>query len=267
MAKSAHSDKNPAVLYREEGPVGIISLNRPDRYNAFNDALIEGLNKSLDQAAAAPGIRVIVIHGEGPGFSAGADLGLFAGVTPEQGRDYIKANYGPLMEKLATLPKPIIAAIYGTAAGVGCALALACDLRVMAEDASFRYAFINIGLGPDGGAGWFLTRAVGYSRAMEIACGGEKIDAQRCLEWGLTNRIAPAEELLSATLKWAQVLAAKAPLALGVTKADLQFAIDHPLQATIAFEADRQMETFASEDLREGVDAFLSKRAPQFKGK
>jgi enoyl-CoA hydratase/carnithine racemase len=265
MAHPEHD--NPAVLYHEEGPVAVISLNRPSRYNAFNDALIAGINSSLDKAAADPKIRVIIVTGAGPGFSAGADLGLFAGVTPEQGRDYIQSNYRPLMRKFCDLPKPIIAAIHGTAAGVGCALALACDLRVMTEDASFRYAFINIGLGPDGGAGWFLARAVGYSRAMEIACSGEKIGADRCLELGLTNRIAPEGEVMTAALQWANELALKAPIALGVTKADLQFAIDHSLEDTIDYEAEQQMSAFASEDLREGVGAFLAKRAPNFKGK
>ncbi|PHN04695.1 enoyl-CoA hydratase/isomerase family protein [Flavilitoribacter nigricans] len=268
MANPEHPiNSNSAVLYHEEGPVAVITLNRPSRYNAFNDALIQGLNTSLDQAAADPNIRVIILRGAGPGFSAGADLGLFAGVTPEQGRDYIKSNYRPLMRKFCDLPKPIIGAIHGTAAGVGCALALACDLRVMTEDASFRYAFINIGLGPDGGAGWFLARAVGYSRAMEIACSGEKIGADRCLELGLTNRIAPVGEMMAFALEWANELAQKAPIALGITKADLQFAIDHTLDETVDFEADQQMAAFSSEDLREGVGAFLAKRPPRFKGK
>lgn len=267
MAQPNSSVDQSAVLYRREGPVAVLTLNRPDRYNAFNDALLAGINDGLDQAAADPEVRVIVVHGAGPGFSAGADLGLFAGVTPEQGRDYIKAHYRPLMQKFCDLPKPIIGAIHGTAAGVGCALALACDLRVMAEDANFRYAFINIGLGPDGGAGWFLTRAVGYSRAMEIACSGDKIPATRCLELGMTNRVVPTEALLTHTMAWANELAQKAPLALGVTKADLQYAVDHPLGATIDYEADQQMTTFASEDLREGVQAFLTKRRPEFKGK
>lgn len=268
MKQAEHPiNKNPAVLYSEEGPVAIINLNRPSRYNAFNDALIQGLNSSLDQAASAPNIRVIILRGAGPGFSAGADLGLFDGVTPAQGRDYIKANYQPLMQKICQLPKPIIAAIHGTAAGVGGALALACDLRVMTEDASFRYAFINIGLGPDGGAGWFLARAVGYSRAMEIACSGEKIGAQRCLELGLTNRIAPVGEMMAYALNWAKELARKAPIALGITKADLQYAVNHTLSETIAYEADQQMKAFASEDLQEGVAAFFAKRPPRFQGK
>lgn len=268
MPKPDYPDpEDSAVLYRETGSVAIISLNRPDRYNAFNDALLRGINTGLDQAASNPEIRVIVLHGEGPGFSAGADLGLFAGVTPEQGRDYIKANYRPLMQKISELPKLIIAAIHGTAAGVGCALALASDLRVMADNASLLYAFINIGLGPDGGAGWFLARAVGYSRAVEIACSGEKVSAGRCLELGLTNRIVPPEDLMKTTLEWAGKLALKAPIALGVTKADLQFALNHTLAETIDYEADQQMSTFSSEDLREGVGAFLSKRRPKFQGK
>lgn len=258
---------NTAVLYHTEGPVAILTLNRPERYNAFNDELINGLNTGLDAANADPKVRAIVITGAGPGFSSGADLGLFAGVRPEQGRDYIKAHYRPLMHKLTHSPKLIIGAIHGTAAGVGCALALACDLRVMAESASLLYAFINIGLGPDGGAGWFLARAVGYSKALEIATGGKKINAEQCLELGLTNRVVADEALLTNALEWANELAAKAPLALGITKADLQFALDNPLAETIDFEADQQMAAFSSEDLREGVTAFLSKRLPVFKGK
>lgn len=256
-----------AVLYKTKGAVALITLNRPDRYNAFNDDLLVGLNAGLDQAAADDSIRTIIIHGAGPGFSAGADLGLFAGVTPEQGRDYIKANYRPLMEKICAIPKPIIGAIHGTAAGVGCALALACDLRIMGEGANFRYAFINIGLGPDGGAGWFLTRAVGYSRAMEIACSGDKIPARQCLEWGMTNRVAPDEQLMEQALAWANALAEKAPIALGITKAGLQYAQDHELGEAIDREADLQVKAFASDDLKEGVTAFMSKRKAVFRGK
>lgn len=268
MSRDEHPiNGNPAVLYSQEGPIAVINMNRPARYNAFNDALIQGLNAGLDQAAADPDVRVLILRGAGPGFSAGADLGLFEGVTPEQGRDYIKANYRPLMQKFRQLSKPIIGAIHGTAAGVGCALALACDLRIMTEDASMRYAFINIGLGPDGGAGWFLARTVGYSRAMEIATSGEKIGAYRCLELGLTNRIAPSGEMMANATEWAHQLANKAPLALGVTKADLQYALDHSLEETIDYEADQQMRTFASQDLQEGVRAFLAKRRPRFQGK
>lgn len=268
MSRTEHPiNGNPAVLYSLEGPVAILNLNRPGRYNAFNDALIEGLNNGLQQAAADDDVRVVILRGAGPGFSAGADLGLFEGVTPEKGRDYIQANYRPLMERFRALPKPIICAIHGTAAGVGCALALACDMRIMTEDASMRYAFINIGLGPDGGAGWFLARAVGYSRAMEIACGGKKISAQRCLEMGLTNRIAPSGEMMANALEWAHELAAKAPMGLAATKASLQYAIDHDLSDTINYEAEQQMGPLGSEDLQEGVKAFLEKRKPRFQGK
>jgi enoyl-CoA hydratase/carnithine racemase len=264
MAQPAEAQ---AVLYHTEEAVALITLNRPERYNAFNDALLTGVNEGLDKAAADEKIRVIIIRGNGPGFSAGADLGLFAGVTPEQGRDYIKAHYRPLMKKILDLPKPIIGAIHGTAAGVGCALALACDLRIMAESASFRYAFINIGLGPDGGAGWFLARAVGYSRAMEIACSGDKIPAQQCLEWGMANRLAPDDEIMDQARAWANELAEKAPIALGITKAGLQYSLGHSLGEAIDQEADLQVRAFASDDLKEGVQAFLGKRKAVFQGK
>jgi 2-(1,2-epoxy-1,2-dihydrophenyl)acetyl-CoA isomerase len=162
---------------------------------------------------------------------------------------------------------PVIAAINGTAAGAGAALALACDLRVMATDATLLMAFSNVGLVPDAGATWFLMRLVGYSRAYEIAIEGERILAHRCLEWGLTNKVVPAEALLDETMTWAQKLAARPTLALGLTKHALNHAADHNLASTIEFEARLQKQTISSHDHMEGVTAFLQKREPEFQGK
>ncbi len=159
--KSSSPTKQTAVLFEQEGSIAIITLNRPARYNAVNDDLIDGLNAALNQVRNDENIRAVVLTGNGKGFCAGADMNAFDEITPEEGRAYIIATYGSLMRNFLTLRKPIIGAIHGSAAGVGCAMALACDLRVMAENSNFRYAFINIGLGPDGGAGWFLARQVG----------------------------------------------------------------------------------------------------------
>ena len=175
--------------------------------------------------------------------------------------------YGPLVRTFVTVPKPVIGAINGTAAGVGAALALACDLRVMADDAALLYAFINLGLGPDGGAGWLLARQVGYSRAFEIAVSGTPVPADRCLALGLANRVVPAVTLLDEARTWAHRLAACPTLAVGITKAALHHALTHDLMDTIAFEAGQQTAAFASADLREGLAAFRERRSPSFTGR
>ena len=171
------------VLYNTTEGVAIITLNRPERYNAVNQGLIDGINESLDKASEDKHVRAIVITGAGKGFCAGADMSVFGtNVTPEQRRDYLINQYRPLINKFYSLKKPIIGAINGTAAGVGAAIALACDLRIMSENSSLLFAFINIGLGPDGGASWLLSRQVGYSKAFEIAISGNKILGKECKE-------------------------------------------------------------------------------------
>jgi len=259
---------NTTVLYEKEGKVAIITLNRPERYNAVNHDLVEELMTALNNARKDEEVRAIVVTGAGRGFSAGADMDSFStGLSPEELRDYIIMFYGALMRNFLNLRKPVIGAINGTAAGVGAAIALACDLRIMADDGNFRYAFINIGLGPDGGAGWFLARAVGYSRAFQIAIEGEKVPAAKCLELGLTNKVVPAENLIREAKVWAQKLAERPTLAVGITKQDLNFALHNDLYDTIAFEATEQMAAFKSHDLVEGVTAFLQKRKAKFIGK
>jgi 2-(1,2-epoxy-1,2-dihydrophenyl)acetyl-CoA isomerase len=180
---------------------------------------------------------------------------------------YIVANYQPLMQLICTLPKPVIAAVNGVAAGAGASLALACDLRVMADDAQLMQAFSNIGLVPDAGACWFLARQVGYSRAYEIAIEGERIGAARCLELGLTNRVVPAAELLPAAHAWAATLAERPTRALALTKLALYQALQSDLAETIAYEAELQKQTIVSADHREGLAAFRERRKPVFTGR
>lgn len=258
---------NGSILLQSKNGVATITLNRPDRYNAVNHDISEGLLAALAEVKKDDDVRAVVLTGAGKGFCAGADMASFGSIDPRDVEDYICMYYGNIVKRIMDLPKPVIAAINGPVAGVGTAFALACDLRVMAESANFRYAFINIGLGPDGGAGWFLSRIVGYSRAFEIAVEGEKIPADRCLELGLTNKVVANEEVQQAAQTWAQKLAQRPTFGVGITKHALQHATTHSLAETTALEAKNQVKAFYSHDHKEGVKAFMEKRQPNFIGK
>jgi len=247
--------------------VAVVTLNRPDRYNAVTHELVTRLNEVIGEIRNDKEIRAVVITGAGKGFCAGADMDTFGISTPEDSREYITTVYQGLLRNFQTLKKPIIGAVNGTAAGVGASIALACDLRVMTPKSGILYAFVNIGLGPDGGASWLLTRQVGYSKAFEIAAEGKKIKAEECLELGLTNKIVEEGELLESAIEWAKTLAAKATIAIGITKEDLVHAMDNSLNDSIAYEAEKQIAAFESYDLVEGVAAFVEKRKANFIGK
>ncbi len=260
------SDEQP-ILYTVDQGVATITLNRPERRNAVTPALLQGLGAALDQVGADAKVRAVVLTGAGKGFCSGQDLSAFGAMrSADEVRTTVIENYKPVIMRLCRLEKPIIGAINGAAAGAGASLALACDLRIMAEDGSLVQAFSNIGLVPDAGSSWFLVRLVGYSRALEIAIEGERISAQRCLELGLTNRLAPADALLSAAQSWAQQLAQRPTLAIGLTKRIMQQAAQQDLETIIHLEAELQTQTIVSHDHREGVTAFLEKRKPSFTG-
>lgn len=267
IAKTTEKQKpSETVLLKKQENIAIITLNRPERYNAVTDELVTRLNEIIDEIRNDNQIRAVVLTGAGKGFSAGADMESFGKLSPEDGRAYITRVYQTLLRNFQTLKKPIIGAINGTAAGVGASIALACDLRVMTPSSGILYAFVNIGLGPDGGASWLLTRQVGYSKAFEIAAEGKKIKAEECLSLGLTNKIVDEDQLLEAAIEWAKALAAKAPIAVGITKEDLVHAMDNNLSESIAYEAEKQIAAFESYDLVEGVAAFVEKRKANFIG-
>lgn len=256
------------ILYEIRNQVALITLNRPERRNAMNETLNRELFAAFQQAQNDETVRAILLTGAGKGFCAGADLSTFTQIpTPEQVYEGILTMYQPLMRLITGIQKPVVAAVNGVAAGAGASLALACDLRMMAHDASLMMAFSNIGLLPDAGACWFLARLVGYSRAYEIAAEGERVSVERCLELGLTNRVAPADTLLEHALEWAEELAKRPTLALGLTKHALHHALLHDLASTIEYEARLQQQTIPSHDHMEGVMAFLQKRVPEFTGK
>ena len=251
------------VRYAVDEGVALITLNRPAVMNAFNGQmrreLLAAVRRAIDDAA----VRVVVLTGEGRGFSAGADL---ADGVPALVQQQIDEEYKPVLMAISEAPKPFISAVNGAAAGIGSSFAMACDLTVMADNAYIYQAFMAIALVPDGGATWHLVRQLGRKRAFEVIVEGERMSAARCLELGLANRVVPAERLLEETLAWARAIAKKAPLALRYSKEALNKAMQLDLADTISYEAKLQNITFISEDTREGVQAFFEKRPPVFKG-
>lgn len=255
------------ITYSVEGAVATITLNRPERRNALTPEMLSELYHAFNQANGDPAVRAVVLTGAGVTFCSGQDLSIFTGkVKGEEVRKAIVTYYEPLILRMVSLPKPIIGAINGGAAGAGASLALACDLRILADDGYILQAFSNIGLVPDAGSTWFMARLVGYSRALQLCIEAERIPAVRCLELGLCNKVAPAGELLGAAQTWAGHLAQRPTLAVGWTKQALTAAATQSLQMSIHQEAELQALAIESADHIEGVMAFLQKRAPVFKG-
>jgi 2-(1,2-epoxy-1,2-dihydrophenyl)acetyl-CoA isomerase len=258
---------NDAVLTDSLAGVTTITLNRPHTRNAVNDDMLDGLLSAFNQARDDIGVRAVILTGAGRGFCSGADLSVFGNhLSAEDIHAYITERYQPIIRAITTLPKPVVAAINGVAAGAGASLALACDLRIMADDASLVQAFSSIGLVPDAGSTWFLVRMIGYGRAFELAAEAERVPAARCLELGLANQVVTPETLQIAARARAEKLAQRPTLALGLIKQALHRALEVDLMDAIDFEARLQGQTIQSHDHREGVSAFLEKRQPQFTG-
>jgi 2-(1,2-epoxy-1,2-dihydrophenyl)acetyl-CoA isomerase len=256
------------ILYDRKNSVATITLNRPDRRNAIIDLMLKEISHALKTAQKDAGVRAIVFTGAGKGFCAGQDLNAFAGpLGDNQVYEHLRTYYLPVIQLVQTVEKPVIAAVSGVAAGAGASLALSCDLRIMADDASILQAFSNIALVPDAGSTWFLVRLVGYSRAYEIAIEGERIPARRCLEIGLANRVVPAGVLRSEAQAWAEKLAQRPTQALGLTKRAMNRALLTDLAATIEYEAHLQQIAVQGYDFEEGVTAFKEKRAQVFEGR
>jgi 2-(1,2-epoxy-1,2-dihydrophenyl)acetyl-CoA isomerase len=245
--------------------VCLITLNRPDKLNAFNRQMRLDLMDATRRASADADIRVVVLTGAGRGFSAGADISVVNDKYNVE--DILNTEYGGFLSAIATMPKPVIAAVNGPAAGIGMTLALTCDLRVIGEDAYLMSAFANIGLVPDGGLSVLLTQQLGYARAYQLAIEAEKIDAARALEWGLVNRMVANADVVENALGWARSITTRAPIAMALTKRTFRAAAQSELRNAMAFEAMAQRTAIASEDCAEGAMALLEKRQPVFKGK
>ncbi len=257
------------VDLRVEERVAWIVLNRPDALNAWTRQLGEDMHAALRHAADDAEVRAIVFTGAGRAFSSGADLKSPPDVT-DDGQpnvlDRLRDIYNPLLLDVRTVPKPVVAAVNGPAVGIGCSLALAADLIVASESAYFLLAFVNIGLGLDGGASATLAERVGHARAFEIAYLGERIPAATALEWGLVNRVVPDDELPTAASGLAAKLAAGPPGSYANIKRAINAHAYERFEAQLDLEAVLQQGRAQSADFMEGVLSFMQKRPPQFTG-
>ena len=257
------------VQCRIEAGVGTMTLNRPDSLNAWTRQLGDDMLEALAGFAAAPDVRAIVVTGAGRAFSSGADLKGGVEPLPDGGVDVLtplRESFNPLLERLRTVPKPVIAAVNGVAAGIGCSLALACDLIVAAESSYFLLAFVNVGLGLDGGVSQSLTARVGAARAFEMAYLGERVSAAQALEWGMVNRVVANDGLGAAAAEIAGRLAAGPPGSYAAIKRTINAQSYAGFAELLDLEAVVQQERATSRDFIEGVVAFTEKRAPRFTG-
>jgi 2-(1,2-epoxy-1,2-dihydrophenyl)acetyl-CoA isomerase len=253
------------VEVTREGAVLTITLNRPDVLNALNRSVHAGIHAGLQEAAADDGVRAIVITGAGRGFCVGQDLQEFRGGAQDVAGN-LRENYHRNVLAIRALEKPVIAAVNGPAAGAGLSLALACDVRVAADGASFVPAFINIGLIPDSGATWLARRLLGTARALEWLTTGRRLTAPEALQWGVVSEVVPTEELAARAQEVAQLFAAMPTRAVAETKRLLDAAETSTLEEQLELEARTQAAMTRTHDFREGVAAFLEKREPEFTG-
>lgn len=252
------------TAYEQRDAVAVITISRPDAMNSFNAQLRADLLAALERAAADDSTRVVVLTGKGRSFSAGADL--HDSSKDKRVGQLLQTEYRPIFDCIAEMRPLVIAAVNGSAAGVGLSYALACDLLIMADDAFLISPFTTISLIPDGGLTWFLVRQIGYRRALQLSVESDRLPASRCVELGLANKTVPSEALMQKALEWAEALAARAPLSIAATKKVMRFASENSRAATYDMEATMQQALYDSDDHWEGVTAFLEKRKPRFTG-
>ena len=254
------------ITIEKRGAVALLTINRPDKLNALNMKVHEEGVAAMDGLKSDDSVRVVVLTGSGEkAFIAGADISEFVEATPVAQRDLFHER--TLFNTIDTFPKPVIAMINGFCLGGGNELALACDIRIGSEKARFSQPEINLGIMPGGGGTQRLARLIGEGRAMELCLLGDMIDAETAYKFGLLNRVFPIDQLEEETMKIAEMIAEKAPIALQLTKEAVKFASRSNLDEGLRREVDLFAICFSTEDKQEGVAAFLEKRKPEFKGR
>ncbi len=258
------------VNFEVHDGAALIELNRPEKLNAWNLQFGLDLLETVERARDDEGVRAVMITGAGRGFSSGADLSeqreANEGELPDLSAR-LRENYHPILIGIREMPKPVVAAVNGPAVGIGCSLALACDLILAAESSYFLLAFVNIGLIPDGGSTAFVPARAGHARAAEMALLGERVPAAQALEWGLVNRVVADDELIDEAWALVERLAAGPTVAYANAKRLLNRRIYADLEGQLEAEADAQREQGATADFIEGVVAFAEKRPPRFTGR
>ena len=243
--------------------VAIIKLNRPELLNAVNEQLVWDFQKATEDVKKDDSVRVVIITGSGRGFSAGADLSEKK-ASWKGSKDALLRGYKPFFENIINMPKPVIASISGPAAGIGAAIAMSCDLRVMSDDSYILSVFSNIALVPDGGLSWYLPKFMGFAKAYEYAIEAKKISAEECLKYGIANKVVAKDELENITLEWAIKLSKRSSQSLNHTKRLMRESLHIGYWDTFHNEAEIQNELTVSPQNREAVKAFLEKREPNF---
>jgi 2-(1,2-epoxy-1,2-dihydrophenyl)acetyl-CoA isomerase len=258
-----------SVLYHVDGKVATITINRPDARNALTAETKVALLEAVRAASSDDAVRAVVLTGAGPAFCSGQDLRehaelLAAGAAP---LDTVRRHYNPIIETITGMPKPVVAALPGVAAGAGASLAFACDFRIAAARASFLLAFARVGLGADSGASWTLPRLVGTARAAELLMLAEPIGSAAALGLGLLTSVVPDDELPAAAAQFAARLAEGPTLAYGAIKESLLYAESHSLSESLEKEAELQVRLGGSADHQAATQAFVSKQTPVYQGR
>jgi 2-(1,2-epoxy-1,2-dihydrophenyl)acetyl-CoA isomerase len=265
-----------AIRYEIADGIGTITLNRPQKFNAITNQVLRELRQALESAGSDEGVRCLILTGAGSAFCAGQDLNEIqlqpsAGASTIQDsasiEEHLHKYYHPVILGMRSLEKPVIAAVNGVAAGAGCSLALAADLRIAADNASFIQAFTRIGLIPDSGSTYFLPRLIGLAHSLAMIFTGDAISAQDALQMGLVNRVVPSGELMEVTRQLALRLAQGPTRAIGLAKRAVNVALNTDLQTALNTEARLQAEAAATRDAAEGIAAFLEKRKARFQGR
>ena len=244
-----------------------ITLNRPDVYNAFNAEMLTELHDAFGKPAEDEAVRCVILTGAGKAFCSGQDLKDF-NEKKLTFKEALEQRYNPLIKRITGLPKPVVCAINGVAAGAGLSLALACDYRIAVESATLIEVFINVGLVPDSGSSFFLPRIVGYAKAFEMCVNADKVTAAEAKKIGLVNKVVSTQKILDKiAMLTAEGLAAKPTKAVGMIKTLLQRSFESNLDDILSLEGEYQETAGNTEDFKEGIASFLEKRKSQFKGK